>query len=209
MNFDWTIFRLLNNSVLSLGCLKDHENLWIGGGFLVFLQISRAWSHSELGYLESCDATLKITGAPHTHFPPLAWVWPCPLPLARWNFSGFKVFSYWSFGFVSQGLKMLIESALSSSSTFHCKRNSFQQTGMKDKFCLIRPVLWCILFKRVSWFYLTSTIYCYTDLARNKQSLQDCKILIICFPKVRTIPKGWKSRDKWYKENEGIVHKIR
>lgn len=58
MHFDWTIFRLLNNSVLlSSGCLKDHENLLIVGGFLVFLQNSRGWSHSELGYLERCDAT--------------------------------------------------------------------------------------------------------------------------------------------------------
>lgn len=179
MNFDWTIFRLLNNSVLlSSGCLKDHENLLIGGAFLVFLQISRGWSHSELGYLERCDATptwireyfqdadgvdgqryesissqlgegaslqLHLAGnawecgrdaQPWTpkghltpHFPPFTGIWPCPLPLACWNFSGFKVFFYWSFRFISHGLKMLIENAISSSSTFHCKWNCLQHTG--------------------------------------------------------------------------------
>lgn len=179
MNFDWTIFRLLNNSVLlSSGCLKDHENLLIGGAFLVFLKKqqglvplwagifgevwchphldsgvfsgcrwcgwSKVWKH-QLSAREGASLQLHLAGnawewgrdaQPWTpkghltpHFPPFTGIWPCPLPLACWNFSGFKVFFYWSFRFISHGLKTLIENAISSSSTFHCKWNCLQHTG--------------------------------------------------------------------------------
>lgn len=171
MNFDWTIFRLFNNSVLlSSGCLKDHENLWIGGGFPVFLQISRGWAHSELGYLKRCDEptwvqkysqdadgvdgqtispqlrrehpssctwqgmpgseggipTLNIKWELTPHFPPILESGHVPFLWHCWNFSGIKFFFLLIIQIYFTGLT---ESAISSSSTSHCKRNSFQQTG--------------------------------------------------------------------------------